>query len=95
MERFPCKSFDDVRGYIDVRFVGNLFSPRAARFPGGKVVMILNDMLRIEQEDGSLKETRLTSYEEILKAYEDYFPAISKDIINQSYSMWQKIKSKI
>jgi hypothetical protein len=95
LERFPCESFDDVRGYIDVRFVGNLVSPRAARFPGGKAVMILNDMLRVEQEDRSLKETRLTSYEEILKAYEDYFPSISKDIINQSYSMWQKIKSKI
>jgi hypothetical protein len=49
----------------------------------------------IEQEDGTLKETRLRSYEEILKAYEEYFPAIRKDIIDQAYSMWQKIKSKL
>jgi arylamine N-acetyltransferase len=95
LERFPCKNVDDVHHYTDVRAFAAFFSPRAVRFPGGKAVMILNYMLRIEQEDGTLKETRLRSYEEILKAYEEYFPAISKDIIDQAYSMWQKIKSKL
>jgi hypothetical protein len=107
LERLPCRNLDDIRGFIDIRAVGNsiVSSPsaytsfsstaRAASFPGGKAVMILKGMLYIEQEDGTLKQTTLKSYEETLKAYEEYFPAISKDIIYQAYSMWKNMRSKI
>ncbi|XP_028406145.1 uncharacterized protein LOC114528669 [Dendronephthya gigantea] len=68
------------------------FDPRAARFPGGKAILLYADILYVEKEDKTLKTIFLKSKEEIFQAFEDYFPSIDKELIKQAYSKWHKSK---
>ena len=96
LERLPCKSLDDIMRFIDVRGARmEIDVPRAASFSGNKAVMFFSKTLFILQDDGTLKQKKMKSYEEILRIYEKHFPTIPKDTIHQAYSRWHKIQSKI
>jgi hypothetical protein len=80
---------DYVRGLIP--YVVKL-EPRAARFPGGKAVLLNNgNVLSIEQEDNTLKKITLQP-NEIFPAFKKYFPSIGEDLVRQTYSTWRKSK---
>ncbi|XP_028406147.1 uncharacterized protein LOC114528670 [Dendronephthya gigantea] len=85
------QSFAELVPFYASRFLRK-FDPRAARFPGGKAILLYGDILYVEKEDKTLKTIFLNSKEEIFQAFEDYFPSIDKELIKEAYSTWHKSK---
>ena len=90
-ERETLKRFGD---YFDVRCAPKKFTPQAAIYLKGKAVIIVGNNLLIEQEDKTLKKTKLTTDDEIMKAYQDYFPTIDENLVALAYSTWPKSRVK-
>ena len=94
LEDFERKTLKRFRDYFDVRCAPKNFPPRAAIYPKGKAVIIMGNKLFIEKEDKTLKKTKLGSDDEIMKAYQDYFPTIDENLVALAYSTWPKSKVK-
>jgi hypothetical protein len=90
LEDFERKTWECFGDYFDVRFAPQNFPPRAARYPNGKATIIARKSLFVEQEDRKLKKTKLESDDEIMKAYQHYFPAIDQNLVSLAYSTWPK-----
>ncbi len=89
LEDFEGKTLDRFGNYFDARGAPKNMPPRAARYPGGKAVIILGNNLFTEQEDKMLKKTELGSDDEVMKAYQDYFPSIDQNLVALAYSTWK------
>jgi hypothetical protein len=89
LEDFESKTLEIFGNYFDVRCAPKNLSPRAARYPDGKAVIIMGNNLFVEQEDRKLKRTKLRSDDEIMRAYQHYFPTIDENLVSLAYSTWQ------
>ncbi len=87
LEDFERKTLDRLGDYFDARHAPKNMLPRAARYPGSKAVIILGNSLFTEQEDKTLKKTELRSDDEVMKAYQDYFPSIGQNLVALAYSI--------
>ena len=90
IETVECENLEDLGPVFSFAYLPKL-KPRAARFPGGKAVLLNEgNILSVEQEDKTLKTVTLQSKEEALQVFKSYFPSISEDLVQQAYSTWQK-----
>ena len=94
LEDFERKTLERFGDYFDVRCAPKNFPPEAAIYPGGKAIIIVGNNLFIEQEDKTLKKTKLTTDDEIMKAYQEYFPTIDENLVALAYSTWPKSRVK-
>ena len=94
LENFERETLKRLGDYFDVRCAPKNFPPRAAIYLKGKAVIIVGNNLFIEQEDKTLKKTKLGSDDEIMKAYQDYFPTIDQNLVSLALSTWPKSKVK-
>ena len=90
IETLECENLKDLGPAVSLAYLPK-YKPRAARFPGGKAVLLNEgNILSVEQEDKTLKTVTLQSKEEALQVFKNYFPSISEDLVQQAYSTWQK-----
>ena len=92
LQDFERETLKRLGDYFDVRCAPKNFPPRAAIYPEGKAVTIFGNNLLIEEEDKTLKKTKLRSDDEIMKAYQDYFPTIDQNLVSLALSTWPKSK---
>jgi hypothetical protein len=92
IETLGCENLEALGPVVAIaKYCLPKYKPRAARFPGGKAILLNEgNILSIEQEDKTLKTVTLQSKEEALQVFKSYFPSISEDLVQQAYSTWQK-----
>ena len=91
IETLDCKRWEDLGPLFSLQYL-SVVDPRAARFPGGRAVLLnRGNILSIEQDDKTLQTVKLQPTE-IFPAFKNYFPGINEELIQQAYSTWQKSK---
>ena len=87
IETVDCQSLPDLSPLYDLTYLPTDWPLKAARFPGGRAVMVSpGDQLTVEKKDGSFVTTTLRSVEEIVKCYRDHFPTVKEDTVIRAYS---------
>jgi hypothetical protein len=87
LEDFERRALEGLGDHFDIRCVPpHVAFQRAAIYPEGKAVMITGNHLFLEQEDKTLKRTKLVTHDEILQAYQDHFPTIDQNLVSLAYS---------
>ena len=90
----PYKPAEDAYRKVVEGLTPFALSPRAVWFPKKRAVVVVNNKLMIENEAGELVTTVLTSDEEILKAYQVYFPQLKQDDVRLALAEWHRLQSK-
>jgi hypothetical protein len=93
-EDFERKVLKEFGEHFDMPEAPEMYVPRAAIYPEGKAHMISANYLITEQEDKTLKRTKMGSNDEVMKAYRDYFPNIDKNLVSLAYSTWNQVRQR-
>ncbi|KAK7095580.1 uncharacterized protein [Littorina saxatilis] len=67
-------------------------SPRALLFPGKRAVVVVNNRLMVEDEEGVLTKTVLQGDDEIAECYRQYFPALKEEVVRAALQEWRRVQ---
>ena len=66
-------------------------TPVANCFPNKRAVMMMKNILMMENEKGELVTTILANDEEIIQAYNKYFPFINEEKVKRALEEWHRV----
>ena len=92
LEDFERETLQRFGEFFEIPDAPEKYVPRAAIYPDGKAFIIMGNNLFIEQDDKTLKKTKLSTDDEVMKAYQDYFSSIDKNLVALAYSTWKRIR---
>lgn len=67
-------------------------SPRALCFPNQRAVILVNNQLMVEKEDGQLETTPLEGDEQIVDSYRRYFTVLGEDTVRSALKHWHSVQ---
>ena len=89
LEDFERETLQRFGKFFETPDAPEKYVPRAAIYPEGKAIIVTGYNLFTEQEDKTLKKTKLGTDDEVMTAYQDYFPSIDKNLVALAYSTWK------